>query len=219
MCFSPTASFTAAAVTGALGLIAVARTRRPQDLPLAVTPLLFATQQGLEGFLWLNLPIAPHGANTAALVLAYLVFAQVLWPVWAPFAILSLETDARRRRLIWPCLAVGAGVSAYLLWRLVTLGAVATVQEGHIAYNTGDAHVLVVGAAYLTATVLTPMFSSSRTVVALGVVVGVGWMVAYAAFLTSFQSVWCYIAAVASGVVVAHFEVERRRDVALAVVA
>lgn len=216
MCFSPAASFAAAAVTGALGVIAIARTRRPQDLPLALTPLLFATQQLLEGFIWLDLPMAPHGANTVALVLAYLVFAQVLWPVWAPFAVLSLEPDVRRRRLIWPCLLVGACVSAYLLWRLVTLGATATVQAGHIAYDTGHGHVVVVGAAYLIAVLLAPLLSSSRTVVGLGVIVGLGWAVAYTAYLASFQSIWCYVAAVASGAVVAHFEIAHRRENALA---
>jgi hypothetical protein len=211
MCFSATASFTAAVLTGALGVVAVARTRRAQDLPLALTPLFFATQQLLEGFVWLDLPMAPHGANTVALVLAYLVFAQVLWPVWAPFAILSLEPDARRRRLIWPCLLVGACVSVYLLWRLVTLGATATIQSGHIAYDTGHGNVLLVGGAYLVAVVLAPLLSSSRTVVALGAIVGLGGIAAYAAYLASFQSIWCYVAAVASGVVVAHFEVGRRR--------
>jgi hypothetical protein len=216
MCFSPTASFTAAAVTGALGLIAVARTQRPQDLPLALTPVVFAVQQFLEGFVWLDLPVAPHGANTAALVLAYLVFAQVLWPAWAPFAVLSLEPDPRRRRMIWPCVFIGAAVSTWLLWRLVTAGAAATIQDGHIAYDTGHSHVALVGAAYLTAVVLAPLLSSSRTVVALGAIVGVGWIVAYAAYLAAFQSIWCYVAAVASGMVVWHFEARRRRAVRLA---
>lgn len=211
MCFSPAASFTAAAVTGALGLIAVSRTTRVQDLPLALTPVLFSVQQVLEGFVWLDLPLAPHGANTAAWVFAYLVIAQVLWPIWAPFAVLSSEPDAMRRRRIWPCLFVGVAVSTWLLWRLATVGAAATIQDGHIAYDTGHSQVVLVGVAYLTATVLAPLLSSSRTIVALGAIVGVGWIVAYFAYLASFQSVWCYVAAVASGMVVMHFEFARRR--------
>ncbi|THD66260.1 DUF6629 family protein, partial [Phenylobacterium sp.] len=62
MCFSATASFTAAAVTGSLGLVAMARTRQLHDLPLAATPVLFAVQQVTEGLIWLRLPMEAHAS-------------------------------------------------------------------------------------------------------------------------------------------------------------
>ena len=54
MCFSATASFLAAGVTGAIEVVAIARTRRASEAPLAAAPLIFAAQQGIEGLLWLK---------------------------------------------------------------------------------------------------------------------------------------------------------------------
>ena len=55
MCFSAPASFVAAAVTGAVGVAAMMRVHRREELPLAAMPLFFAVQQAIEGFLWLSL--------------------------------------------------------------------------------------------------------------------------------------------------------------------
>jgi hypothetical protein len=56
VCFSATASFTTAAVTAVIGVIAVSRTSQPREFMLAGMPIMFAIQQGIEGLLWLNLP-------------------------------------------------------------------------------------------------------------------------------------------------------------------
>jgi len=216
MCFSPTASFTAAAVTGALGLIAVTRIKRRGDLPLALTPLLFGVQQAIEGLIWLKAPMEPGVSMAGPLVLAYLLFAQVLWPLYSPAAVLCLETDPKRRRLILPWLGVGMAVAAWLLWGLLNRPYSVSVGDGHLAYATGQTNIFVVGAAYLAAIGLPLLMSSSRAVVVLGVVVLTGWVVAYVAYLEQFQSVWCYFAAAASVVVIGHFELARRREPALA---
>jgi hypothetical protein len=62
MCFSPLASFTTAALTGVIGVVAIGRVARPSELPLAAIPLFFGVQQAIEGGLWLVLPAAPTGA-------------------------------------------------------------------------------------------------------------------------------------------------------------
>jgi len=210
MCFSPAASFTAAAVTGSLGVIAVLRTRDPRDLPLAITPVLFAAQQCLEGLIWLRMPMEAQGSVGGPLVLAYLVFAQAFWPIFSPAAVWCLEPNPARRRLMRPLIAVGAAVSAYLLWGLLTGTPRASAGDGHIVYGTGQVHMTLAGVAYLTA-VCVPLFMSSyRSVVVFGAVVTLGWLVAYVAYLAAFQSVWCFFAAVASVAVVGHFEVARR---------
>jgi len=210
MCFSPAASFTAAAVTGSLGLIALSRTRERRDLLLAATPVLFAVQQCLEGLIWLRMPMEAHGSVSGPLVLGYLVFAQGFWPVFAPLAVWRLEPNPARRRLIAPWLAVGTAVSAYLLWGLFAGAPSATVGNGHIVYGTGQVHLTLVGAAYLAVVSLPLFLSSYRSIVIFGAIVTVGWLVAYVAYLAAFQSVWCFFAAVASVAVVGHFEVARR---------
>jgi hypothetical protein len=211
MCFSPAASFTAAAVTAALGLIAISRAKTPRDLPLAVTPVLFAIQQAVEGVIWLRMPVTPHATLTGPLVLAYLIFAQAFWPIFSPLAMWCLEPNASRRRLIPPFIAVGAAVSVYMLWGLLTGTPVASVGNMHIVYGAGQVHMTLAGAAYLAVVTLPLFMSSYRSVVIFGAIVTVGWLVAYVAYLAAFQSVWCFFAAIASMAVIGHFEVVRRR--------
>lgn len=209
MCFSATASFTAAAVTGSLGLFAIARTRRLHDLPLAATPVLFAVQQVIEGLIWRRLPMDSHAAIGGPLVLAYLMFAQVFWPVYSPLAVWILEPDPGRRRMMTPWIPVGIAVSGYLLWGLLRGPVTASAGDLHVIYATAQVHMNLVGAAYL-AVVCVPLFMSSyRSVLIFGAIVTLGWLVAYVAYLAEFQSVWCFFAAAASVAVVGHFEAVR----------
>jgi hypothetical protein len=210
MCFSPLASFATAALTGAIGLVCLTRVTQPRELPLAATPLFFGVQQAIEGGLWLYLPTAPHGPPAAALTLAFLLFAQVFWPVYAPLAAWSLEPNERRRRLMVACLAIGVAVAGYLLWRILTGPREAVIVNSCIVYRTTPGHQLLVGLAYLTATSLPLILSSRRTILALGAVTLTGCVVAYAFYWEAFLSVWCFFAAAASIIILGHFEWARR---------
>jgi uncharacterized membrane protein YczE len=212
MCFSPVASFATAALTGSIGAVCLARATRSRELPLAATPLIFGVQQAIEGGLWLTLPTAPNGAVVGALTLAFLLFAQVFWPVYAPLAAWSLEPNAWRRRLMLACLAVGAGVAAYLLWRILAGPREAMVVNSCIVYRTRQGHPLAIGLAYLAATSLPLVLSSQRTILALGAVTLVGCVVAYIFYWAAFLSVWCFFAAAASIVILGYFEHARWRS-------
>jgi hypothetical protein len=212
MCFSATASFATAGVTGVIGVVALTRVSDPRQAPLAATPVLFALQQGIEGLLWLQLPQAPHGSIATGLVFLFLFFAEVFWPIYAPTAVLLAEPDERRRRLMRLCLAAGIGVGAYLLWGLVTRPPDAVILDGHIVYRTGSLNFTAVALAYLAATGLPLLLSSQRTVVVLGAIVLVGSTVAYIFYWEAFVSVWCFFAAAASVVILCHFEWSRRQN-------
>jgi hypothetical protein len=54
------------------------------------------------------------------------------------------------------------------------------------------------------------MISTYRTVVTLGAVIALGCAVAYLAYWQSFASVWCFFAAGASSIILAHFVTLRR---------
>ena len=56
MCFSATASFVAAGVTGSRNSGAARRAQHPSEWPLAAVPLIFAAQQGVEGLLCVAAP-------------------------------------------------------------------------------------------------------------------------------------------------------------------
>ncbi len=216
MCFSPLASFTTAALTGGVGIIAISRTTRWRELPLAAIPLVFGAQQAIEGGLWLSLPAAPTGAATAILTLLYLIIAQAFWPIYAPMAARLMEPDACRRRLMLVCLAVGLAVAGWLSWLLIRGPREAVIVNHCIVYRTGAAHPLLVGLGYLVATVLPLILSSQRILVVLGVIALVGSIVAYLFYWEAFLSVWCYFAALASLAILGHFEWARGRSGRLA---
>jgi len=210
MCFSATASFTTAAVTGSIGLLCLARVQARRDLLLAAMPLVFAVQQGLEGLLWLRMNQgAPSGG---VLPLAFLIFARGVWPVFAPIAAHLAEPMAARRRLIAPWIAVGLGVGAYLTWGLFGHPHSAALADGHIAYDFENVQApsYFIALAYLAAISLPLLLSTQASMKVLGAVVLTGSVVAYVFYLQTFQSVWCYFAATASVVLLAHFQWSRR---------
>jgi hypothetical protein len=211
MCFSAPASFMAATIAGAAGMAALARVHERREVPLAAMPVFFAIQQAIEGFLWLSLPTSPDQAVTTGLSQAFLLFALVFWPVFAPMAILGAETDPRRRRWMSLGLMFGLGVAVYFLIALHLAPRSAVIDAGHIVYS-GDPYLPVtVQVLYPIATCLTPMLSSFWPVRALGVIVFAGSIAAYLAYWQAFSSVWCFFAALASAVIVFQFEQEKRK--------
>jgi hypothetical protein len=210
MCFSATASFATVAITGSIGVVALARASELREAPLAAAPLIFALQQCIEGLLWLALMSTPDGRGSAGLTSLFLFFAEVFWPVYAPLAVLLIEPSARRRRFILACLAAGVSVGSYLFWEILSLPHGAVILDDHIVYITEQRQSDVVAVAYLASTALPLVLSSRPTVTALGVVVLVGSVTAYIAYWEAFLSVWCFFAATASSVILLHFERSRR---------
>lgn len=214
MCFSAAASFVTAVITGIVGVTALTRVREPRELPLAVTPLLFGLQQGIEGLLWINLQHASDGSLSETLTLLFLFFAEPFWPFYAPLTVWLIEPDERRRHFVAVCLAIGTAVSAYLLWWILGHPQPAAILDGHIVYGTGFRQPAIVGGAYLIAVGLPLLLASQRAVVMLGGIVVFGLLVTYAFYWDAFISVWCFFAAAASVTILCHFEWSRPRRAA-----
>ena len=216
MCFSATASFVTAGVAGAIGVACLYRAHEPRDRLLATIPLLFAAQQGIEGLLWLSLTLTPTGPVSSALTLLFLAIAEVVWPVYAPAAVLMAEPSEPRRRLMWLCLAIGVSVAIYLLWSIAIRSHSAAVIDGHIVYVTEYPYAMPTGLGYLAATGLALVLSSWRAVSAFGWIVLAGTAVAYAFYWQAYVSVWCFFAAAGSVTMLAHFETSHRRRLRMA---
>ena len=175
MCFSPTASFVSAGFTGTIGIIALARATGPREWPLASVPIFFATQQSIEGLLWLNLPSDPASALAIDLPLLFLFFAEVFWPIYVPIAVLLVEPSARRRFLMSFCLAVGLCIGLYLLWWILTHTHSASIVDDHNRLLArSERHSNALGLAYLAATGLPGMLSPRRTLFVLGSIIMIG---------------------------------------------
>ena len=216
MCFSETASFTAAGVTFVVGAVTLSRVDTLCALPLASMPMIFAGQQAVEGALWVEIPISPHGSAVSALSFVFLFVAYVFWPVYVPLAVLSLETTKRLRRMQLTCATIGLAVGAHFLWWIVTHPHGASIQSEHIVYNAGYHATLPIEVAYMAATGLPLVLSSHRWVLWLGAAILVGSVIAFIFYWEAFVSVWCFFAAAISAGILGHFQYRRGVDARLA---
>jgi uncharacterized protein DUF6629 len=201
MCFSATASFTAAAVIGSVGIVTLRSAAAKPDyriLALAAFPMLFALQQVVEGLLWLDLTAPEPGALRGVLVHAFQGYAEVFWPTFAPLAALLIERERWRRILISICLAIGVALSIYLLVAMIGHPYQASIGEGHIVYRNDFQYPKGIEAPYVVATTLSLLLSSAKEVRRLALVILIGFAVAYVSFHHAYISVWCFFAAVAS---------------------
>ncbi len=107
MCFSASASFIAGTSLLAVGAVTLNKAARKTELPFALIPLLFGTQQLVEGVIWLGFRFDAPLLN-AFMAQVYSLFSHVLWLIYVPFAILLLEPVPWRRKTLSAFLWVGA---------------------------------------------------------------------------------------------------------------
>ena len=204
MCFSASASFSLGTTLLALSVITSRRTRKLSELPYALIPGLFGIQQLLEGVLWLSLD-ASGRCGYPALVQTYSVFSQVIWPIYIPLAVLLLEPQGARRTLIATITVAGMLVSAFLLYYLAYVQVLAQAQGGHVAYIFPHFHEVAATGLYVLGACVGPLCSSHRAVRIFGFAVSVALMVTYVFYTVWFISVWCFLAAAMSVLVLAQF--------------
>lgn len=226
MCFSSTASFTAAATLVPLGLLAVRAVRRSGldgRLPLALTPLLFALQQASEGVLWLRLEhpglggAADSGASGggAALIgaaaLLFLFFAYGLWPAWMPWVALRfLESRLEPwRRLVLKGLGLLGLLLGLGLWlplaiepdRLELLVVNGSIHYAPTLLASGVISHGLGTSLYAVPVGLPLLLGPSARLRVCGVLLLLSFALAQLAYRYAFTSVWCYFAALLSALV------------------
>ncbi len=175
-----------------------------RELPIALVPLLFGFQQLSEGVLWLSLRNDLPALRSVATYF-FSMFSHVFWPIFVPFAILLVETNRRRKKMIGGFLVLGAGVGLYLLYFIVRFPVTASIYERSIFYDSPHFFVAAVLVIYLLATCITGLFSSHRCINAFGALAFILAIAAYEVSVKTFVSVWCFFAAILSLLVYAHF--------------
>ena len=205
MCFSAPASFGVAAVTLAIGVAALSRAQHWQEVPLAAVPLLFAAQQAIEGFLWSLLPNAGNKPAVGALVVAFLIFAKVVWPAVVPAALFLVETDPIRRRALSLTAVLGAVVAGYLLVGLIGSPPAASIRGTSIQYTGYQDPFSWQVVLYILCTCIPLFLSSHRWIVSFGAVISVGFVVSSYLYAATLVSVWCFFAAAGSVLLYFHF--------------
>jgi hypothetical protein len=200
MCFSTTASFAAATVLGSIGILSLKKTTQPEQIPFAAIPLVFATQQFFEGFVWLGLlHKIPQNYSDMALNL-FLVFAMVVWPLWVPTAIMLIEKNEKRKRILKFTLGIGVSVSSLSLIYLLTRHSEASINPYHIHYELEVNYTLKIclGILYLIPTILAQILSSNKKIIIMGSLVLCSYLISIFFFNDTVLSVWCFFSAIIS---------------------
>ncbi|MEL6662779.1 MAG: DUF6629 family protein [Pseudomonadota bacterium] len=230
MCFSAEASFVAAAVTAAAGAYAVARVPDRSFLLFASIPLVFAIQQVLEGFVWIGLDTGASTDLLNTLSKSFLLIGEAVWPLWIPLAVLAIEPDPMRRRVMSAAALIGGLMLAGFAAMILLADYSPTIQSGCICYQgrigapsgsgfypfapgqgwqiSGLDWMLV---PYAVTTIGTLLISSRNAVRGFGGVSGIGLIVSLLLYRHALISVWCFFAAAASIVVVWTIVAERRK--------
>jgi hypothetical protein len=204
MCFSATASFTAGAALLAVGALTLKSARYSRELPFAAIPFLFALQQLSEGVIWLTFQYEAPMVNTVMTYL-YTVFSHVLWPIYVPIAVLLIEPEGHRRRTLLGFVMAGSVVGLYLLAVLALFPVVSRPTGHHVEYVLPHYFGAATMTLYLMSTTVSLVLSTHTAVKVYGVLALLSFVAVYAFYATWFISVWCFFAALLSGVVYLHF--------------
>ena len=203
MCFSATASFVAGTGLSVVGIATVRATTRRAEIPFAAIPLLFGTQQIIEGLVWLSFREGSRLPN-GILTLAFSLFSHVLWPIFVPFAVSQLETVPWRRKVQATTQIAGIVVGLYLLYFLVRDPVASRVLGKHIDYESPHFYVVAVIFLYLFASCGGCLASSDRIIQAFGALLLVTFVAAYVIHAATLFSIWCFFAAILSLIVLVY---------------
>jgi hypothetical protein len=203
MCFSPTASFSAAIVLSAVSVFTLKKVESKSQILFAAIPLIFGLQQFSEGMVWLSLTNPAFHKFKWSSIYVFLSFAQIIWPLWVPLSMLCLEKERFRKVLLYICSSIGFIVSCYLAYCLVHFPIDAQIREHHIYYDLKyPLGIISKGVAlYLLSIIFTPFISGIKRMWVVGLVTMASFLVAKIFFSTYTISVWCLFAALISVVV------------------
>jgi hypothetical protein len=203
MCFSPEASFAGGLIILAIGIATVSKVHHPSQLVFACIPLFFGVQQFAEGFLWLTLPNPEYIHAQKIGTYIFLVMADFLWPLMIPLSVLFMEDNYKKKRILWVFVGIGLVLSSYYAFCLISFHVSPQIKGYHILYTNDfpKSLSLVAFSIYLIVTI-TPLFISSiRKTHLLGILMFSSCLVTAIFFTQYLTSVWCFFAALISGVI------------------
>ncbi len=203
MCFSPVASFAAGVALSTIGVATLKKAKSPHEIPFAAVPLLFGLQQIIEGFVWLSFGWALPAQHIFAVV--YSIFALCVWPIFLPIAILLLENNVLRQKILMVVSLAGIGVGSFLLYRIFLYPPTAFILNKCIQYSIVTPYVELLWAAYVLVVVGSGAVSSKKTVQVFGIVLLGSLLFTLYQYKENAISVWCFFSALLSAVVYWHF--------------
>ncbi len=200
MCFSASASFGAGAILVGAGVYAIKTIESPRMLAFASVPIIFGVQQLSEGLLWLSFSNPDFVSWRNISIYSFIFFAQVIWPVWVPFAVGLMEPDKTRKKMISYFMWIGGAFSIYIIYCLFTYEVSAIIEARHIRYLIDFPNLGLRRSIYILITLVPIFLSSLRWMKVLGGAF-LGSLVLTYMLYNKFHflfSVWCFFAAILS---------------------
>lgn len=215
MCFSASASFGAGVILTAAGVVTRNKITSEEQKPFAAIPFIFATQQFIEGFLWLSFSNPDLASLKMPATYIFLIFAQVVWPFWVPFSMLKLEHSPKRKRVLWVFMWMGLLISTYLASCLVLYPVDSEIVGYHIGYTLSFPMTLttISSIIYFVPTALSPFVSSIKRMSILGLAILCSYLFTQFYYKEHVISIWCFLAAILSGLV--YFVLVQQKEVAM----
>jgi len=204
MCFSAGASFAGGVVISAIGVATLIKVHKPSQIIFASIPLFFGFQQFVEGFLWYILQHPAYAEYQSTFTIAFLIMAQVFWPMMIPLAVLFMEHNRKKKKALWVFLCAGIGVSVFYAYCLSSYPAIPEISGYHIYYDVHEnpkvLSMIAFGLYLITS--ITPLFISSiKRTHLLGILMSISCLVTIIFFTQYLTSVWCFFAALISAVI------------------
>ncbi len=203
MCFSPEASFAGGIIISAVGIFTIRKVHKPSQILFATIPLFFGFQQIAEGFVWLTLPLPQYIVIQRIFVYTFLITAQVIWPVMIPLSVLFMEESKKKKKILTYLLAAGILLAAYYSFCLIHFHVHPQINRFHIVYHNDfpEALAMIATIVYLIATIPPLFISSVKRTHLLAVLMTFSCIVTVIFFKQYLTSVWCFFAALISGVI------------------
>jgi hypothetical protein len=196
MCFSAAASFAASGGLGAIGAASFPPADKAKKLVAAV-PFVFALQQLLEGFQWL---LAGPDALAGWPAYGFLFIALVFWPTYVPYV--AYRNETKRRSLMRGFVVLGGVVSLFLFVTVLLQSPITVELLGHsLDYEFVVPFPFLAELGYLVATCGSLLCSSRWAFRFFGAAAFFFAVISGIFFYGTFVSVWCFFAAILSGLI------------------
>ncbi len=220
MCFSAAGSFVLSGILTGVGSASLVRNPSSAHRMFAAIPFIFAAQQAAEGTVWLTLGPGPPTMPHTAAVAVFLATALVIWPMWLPLALRQVERRPARRTTLTALFWFGCGVAAYAAYLMMRWRPVAHATAHSIRYDyaqsSDTAGQLVYLLAYVVPTIVPFFVSTASLTRTMGTTLIGSLVVTVLVRREALTSVWCFFAAVLSGILFVALGRERRAVTGLA---
>jgi uncharacterized membrane protein len=202
MCFSASVSFGSGVALGALGVASMKNVQTQSQIPFAAIPFLFAIQQFAKGYVWLSFTQkAYEGWGTSASYL-FLIFAQVVWPVFVPFSIWLIEKNDNKKKQLLYLTVVGFILSCFFAYSLVAYNVKTEINTYHVSYTMAlPFNRMWLDSIYVIVSVLPLFITSHQKIYILGIAIVLSLLISMFFYSGYIISVWCFFAAINSGII------------------